>query len=122
MSRMIAVVATAIAFLVSTLLIAPATALAQEVDTGLQEIVVTAQKRSESLQTVPIAITAVSSAPLTQHGVTTRCDLPALVPNLNITSPEGNTDPEITIRGIGVASFNDNTETAVATYLDEFVL
>jgi len=106
-----------------TLLVAPVTARADEdSDTGLQEIVVTAQKRSESLQTVPIAVTAIGSDALTQKGVTSLFDLPALVPNLNITSPEGNMDPEITLRGIGSASFNDNTETAVASYLDEFVL
>ena len=88
----------------------------------LGDIVVTAQKRSQTLQSVPVAATAVTGEALTQKGVTTLIDLPAIAPSLNVTSAYGNTSPEMTLRGVGAASFDKNVETAVATYIDEVVL
>ena len=51
---------------------------------GLEEIVVTAQKRSESIQEVPIAITAYSEATLRAKGITDIHGLSALTPNVNL--------------------------------------
>jgi len=97
----------------------PATA---DSDAGLGDIVVTAQRRSESLQRVPLAATAISAVQLQQKGVTSLLDIPNVAPNLNIETPYGNVAPEITLRGVGSASFNENTETTVAIYLDDVVL
>jgi iron complex outermembrane recepter protein len=91
-------------------------------DDGLAEIVVTAQKRAENLQKVPIAVTAVSGDEIAQRGINTLFGLTALTPNLTIASTFGNTNPQITLRGIGSDSFNQTTESTVALYLDEFVL
>jgi iron complex outermembrane recepter protein len=90
--------------------------------TGLVEIVVTAQKRSENLQKVPIAVTAITSGEMAQKGVKSVLDLTTLTPNLQIATTFGNTNPQITLRGIGSVSFNQTTESTVAIYLDEFVL
>ena len=89
---------------------------------GMGDIIVTAQKRSQTLQSVPVAATAVTAEALQQKNVVSIVDLPKLAPSLNITTPYGAVGPEITMRGIGTASFNQNTETTVATYMDEFVL
>jgi iron complex outermembrane receptor protein len=53
---------------------------------GLEEIVVTAQRREESLQTVPVAVTAISSEALHQHQITDSQDLQRFVPSLKMTN------------------------------------
>jgi iron complex outermembrane receptor protein len=88
----------------------------------LEEVVVTAQKRVENLQNVPIAATVVSEESLTQKGLFNIGDLAPLVPNLNIFMGDGHGTPEFTLRGIGSASYQRNSSSTVAIYLDEFVL
>lgn len=88
----------------------------------LGDIVVTALKRAQSLQRVPVAATAVTDVMLQQKGVSTLVDVASVAPSLNVTTSYGNTAPEITLRGVGAASFDKNVETTVATYLDEIVL
>jgi len=97
-------------------------AAAGSTEEPLAEIVVTAQKRVQNLQDVPIAASVLSQDDLLQRGITDALDLGAVVPSLKIDTPYGNAYPKITLRGIGSASFNQNTESAVALYLDEFVL
>ncbi len=66
----------------------------------LDDIIVTARKRAESLQNVPAAISAIDSNQLRATHVSRVDDLNSLVPNLNITVRADNT-PDVTIRGIG---------------------
>ncbi len=89
---------------------------------GLGEIVVTAQRRRETLQRVPIAAVALTGDALLEKNVRDMTDLTIVSPSLKIDTPYGNTAPKITMRGVGSGSFNLNTETTVALYLDEFVL
>lgn len=111
-----------------TALLWAGTASAQEAaqppadDAGLGDIVVTAQRRSETLQNVPVAAVAVNGAALVQRGIRDMKDLGIISPSLKIDTPYGNTSPKITLRGIGSGSFNFNTETTVALYVDEFVM
>jgi iron complex outermembrane recepter protein len=73
----------------------------------LQDIVVTAQKRSERLQDVPIAITAVGRQAIEARQIESTVDLPAIAPGLNVRVTNGLFQP--TIRGIGTsASFTEN--------------
>lgn len=98
---------------------------AEEASTSQNEIpdiVVTAQRRQESLQKVPISAAVVSRDALQQRNVSDIRDIAPSVPNLKIDTPFGNTNPKITLRGIGSGSFNQNTESTVALYLDELVL
>jgi iron complex outermembrane receptor protein len=84
---------------------------------GNAEIVVTAQKRQESAQNVPIAITALSGDDLTSAGVTDTLDLKATVPSLNITTATGGIGlPRI--RGIGATGQGPGIENPVAVYVD----
>jgi iron complex outermembrane receptor protein len=63
------------------------------------EVIVTAQKRSESVQRVPLSITALDSTLLQQRGVAQVSDLRFSVPDMQVGKQVGNTD--ITMRGIG---------------------
>jgi iron complex outermembrane receptor protein len=93
-----------------------------ESDATLGYIVVTAQRRAQPLQSVPVAATALDSEAIQQKGVSSLLDVAKVAPSLAVATPYGNNGPEITMRGIGAGSFNKNTETTVATYLDETVL
>src|SRR5690349_24702514 len=58
-------------------------------EAALEEVVVTAERRSEKAQDVPIAITAISAADLESRGVRQAGDLTATVPNMLLNSPYG---------------------------------
>jgi iron complex outermembrane receptor protein len=83
---------------------------------GLAEIVVTAQRRSESLQDVPIAVTAVSGARLEAVGIQTVADLDELTPGLSTPDNNGYFQPHI--RGVGTTSEGAGIENPVALYVD----
>src|ERR1043166_9747842 len=88
------------------------------VGVGIEEIVGTAQKRSENIDDVPIAISAFDSEMLVDLGITDTRDLMRLVPGLNANESGRNTTL-FTLRGVG---FTDTTYTAtntVGTYIDE---
>ncbi len=84
-------------------------------DFALEEIVVTAQKRAQSLQDVPISVSAVGGEKLSEAGIENLQDLSAYVPNLKIV--EGGLVPQMFIRGIG-SSANQGFEQSVGTYSD----
>ena len=103
--------------LVTTTLLAVAPGLpAQQIG----EIVVTAQKREENLQDVPVSVTAFSAEAIRELNVVNSTDIAAHTPNLSIGTPvgEGN-NPSIVMRGIGLNDFNDNNESNVAMYIDD---
>jgi len=81
----------------------------------LEEVVVTAQKRVESLQDVPISITAVSGDTMAENGVFKIEDLQAFTPNLSMT--ETGVSTQIFVRGIGTGN-NAGFEQSVGTYVD----
>ncbi|RYY28387.1 MAG: TonB-dependent receptor [Sphingomonadales bacterium] len=90
---------------------------ADDTERGNAEIVVTAQKRAENVQDVPIAITALSSADLTSSGVAGVEDLKAAAPALNVTTAVGGFGlPRI--RGIGATGQGVGIENPVAVYVD----
>lgn len=94
---------------------APATAQPATANTArLEEIVVTAQKREQSLQDVPISITAVTQETLQANRITSVLDLGALVPNVTIRTTRGASGlPQITVRGIV-----NRSGSSVPMYLD----
>ncbi|MBV9914652.1 MAG: TonB-dependent receptor, partial [Sinobacteraceae bacterium] len=109
---------------VVTALATTATAYAQEAVEGLQEVVVTAQRRSESIQNVPITIQALTGDSLAQMSVTTFDDVIKLLPNVTF-SANGPGQGNIYMRGLSVgfagsqSSASINPFPNVATYLDE---
>ena len=82
----------------------------------IEEIVVTANKRAENLQDVPIAITAITSARLEAVGITNTADLAAVVPGLTLQNSQGGTQAHL--RGVGTSAVGPGTENSVATYVD----
>jgi iron complex outermembrane recepter protein len=87
---------------------------------GLEEIVVTAQRRVERLQDVPLAITALSSADLTDRGVRQAGDITASVPNMLVNSPYGpEAQPTFTLRGVTTQDYSQNQSSPIAMYVDE---
>ncbi len=90
----------------------------------LPQVVVTAQFRTESLQTTPLAITAVSGAELAQRSVTDVTGLNTLAPSVNISSTGAYGGHTIVayIRGVGAGSYNYNVEPGVGFYIDDVYL
>jgi iron complex outermembrane recepter protein len=87
---------------------------------GLGEIIVTATKRSENLQDVPVSISAIGAEQLQTRGVTTSNDLGQVVPNLQVSSQYGETSPNFSLRGVGVTNeFTANTASPIGVYVDE---
>lgn len=96
----------------------PQAAAAQEAaeDGGLQDIVVTAQKRTENLQTVPIAVSAVSSEQLQAAGIVSTTGLATVVSGFSVNNSVQNFSPHV--RGIGTTSIGPGIENPVALYVD----
>ncbi len=82
----------------------------------LDAITVTAQRRSENLQDVPIAVSAVSSAQLEASGITDLRDLSLLVPGLTFSNTQGNATPRL--RGVGSSAVGPGIEPEIAVYVD----
>jgi iron complex outermembrane recepter protein len=81
---------------------------------ALDEIVVTAQKRSESIQKVPLAVSAFSADQLQKSGVTDLSSLGAMAPDVNMGEQNGGA--RITIRGIGLQANGPGSEEAPVAY------
>jgi iron complex outermembrane recepter protein len=87
---------------------------------GLEEIIVTATKRNENLQDVPVAVSAISATALQNQGVFETSDLNHAAPNLQVSSPYGQQQPNFSLRGVGVGTeFNANAASPVGVYVDE---
>ena len=90
------------------------TAQAQEIE----EIVVTAQKRAENVQDIPISISALSGDALSQKNVSDTGDLVKVFPTLSV-KPQGTINNGLSIRGVGTQNFHVTAQPAVGQYLDE---
>ena len=95
-----------------------AAALAQSDALVLDEIVVTAQKRVESLNDVPIAVTALSGDGLERAQIRDVAELQQLAPSLVVNSTTGAATTILTIRGIGTAGNNTGLEQSVGVFID----
>ena len=85
---------------------------------ALEEIVVTATKREESLQDIPISVSAFSSDMIERLDFGLSYDIAAHVPNLQFMAESSPSTPFIFLRGIGNTSFFPNSINPVATYVD----
>ncbi|MBL4672197.1 MAG: TonB-dependent receptor [Arenicella sp.] len=89
----------------------------------LEELIVTAQKREQSLSDVNLSVTAFSGDDIDALGFSNSVDIAAQTPSLSIGTPvgEGN-NPSLVLRGVGINDFNDNNESTVSLYVDEVYL
>ncbi|HJW46860.1 MAG TPA: TonB-dependent receptor [Lysobacter sp.] len=97
---------------------APDAATKEEKATTLAELVVTAQKREEALQDVPISLTALPEQLLQDTGVRDIKDMQVLVPGLTVTSTQNEAITTARIRGIGTVGDNAGLESSVGVVID----
>src|SRR5512140_3548604 len=89
----------------------------------IETVVVTAEKRSEDIQAVPISIQAFTAKQINDLGIKASTDLSQFTPNLDIALPAGNgNQPIITIRGVGLNDYDTNNAGPNGIYLDEVYL
>jgi iron complex outermembrane recepter protein len=90
---------------------------------GLAEIVVTARRRAENLQDVPVAVTAISASVLQQQDVTSLADLNSFVPNFKISADRATSSTiNVYIRGVGQSDPLWGFEPGVGVYIDDVYL
>jgi iron complex outermembrane recepter protein len=85
---------------------------------ALTEIIVTAEKRSENIQDVPISVIALSAKQLKDAGVTDIKDMQVLTPGLTVTSTTNESSTTARIRGIGTVGDNPGLESSVGVVID----
>ncbi len=86
---------------------------------ALEEIVVTAQRRTERLQDVGIAVSAASGAVLRTRGVTSSSDIVRFMPGINVSGTFGGQGLQFSIRGVTQSDFDDAIEAPIAVYVDD---
>ncbi len=96
----------------------PATQAQAAQQTMVGEVIVTAQKRVQRLQDVPVVVTALNQQQLQDAGVRDIKDLTALTPGLTVTSTGSEASTTARIRGVGTVSDNIGLEDSVGVYID----
>src|SRR5271163_4034754 len=85
----------------------------------LQEIVVTAEKRTENLQEVPIAVTVVSGDQFTKANVSSFASLAGFAPSMTVTAGDQPANSAVIIRGVGTFAFSIAAEPSVLVVVDD---
>ncbi len=86
---------------------------------GVEDIVVTAQRRSQSMQNVGISITSVTGSQLREFHLTDSVDIAKIAPNVSVSTSNGGQSTQFTMRGITQSDYNDHVESAIAAYVDD---
>jgi outer membrane receptor protein involved in Fe transport len=95
-----------------------ANAQTQDTPTTVDDIIVTAQKREQSLQDVPIVVTSLNQEALENAGVRDIKDLQILTPGMTVTSTTTEASTTVRIRGIGTVGDNPGLESSVGVVID----
>ena len=85
---------------------------------GVTDIIVTARKRQESVQDVPVAVTAMNAEMIQNRDITSIEKIAAATPNLNVGRASNGSAAQITLRGIGSSSTSIGIEQSVAIVVD----
>jgi iron complex outermembrane receptor protein len=107
-------------FLTGSIAAAPGRAADETAATpaSLDEVIVTAEKRSQNIQDVPISVIALSSQQMQDSGVTDIKNLTVLTPGLTVTSTTDENSTTARIRGIGTVGDNPGLESSVGIVID----
>ena len=90
---------------------------------AIETVVVTAERRSEDIQAVPISIQAFTAKQITDLGIKSSIDISQFTPNVDIALVAGNgNQPIITIRGVGLNDYDTNNAGPNGVYLDDVYL
>jgi iron complex outermembrane recepter protein len=103
---------------VAALLAAPLV-LADESGDSLEEVIVTAQRRSQSVEEIGVAINVASGEQLQSLRIQQPLALSTISPSLSTMNATTDSTPLFLIRGVGLDDFNMNNSSGVGTYLDE---
>ena len=106
---------------VPTAVAPPARTRSDPTPPSVAEIVVTAQKREQSINQVPLSITAVTGDALLERGITSTADLSKVVPGF-VFAPSPFQEPVYVLRGVGLYDSGLGSSPAVTVYLDQFPL
>jgi iron complex outermembrane receptor protein len=98
--------------------VASAQSAEQDGPTTIDDIIVTAQKREQNLQDVPIVVTSLSAETLNDAGVRDIKDLQILTPGLTVTSTSSEASTTARIRGVGTVGDNPGLESSVGVVID----
>ena len=94
-------------------------AMQAETSAGLEEIVVTAQRREQSLQDVPVAVTAISAASLQTNRIVSVADLNGIAPNVSVRPAAGGTQiASFSVRGVNSYGVVPGSDKEVSINLD----
>jgi len=101
----------------------PQLAFAEEVDAAeapaaVEEITVFARRDAESLQNVPLTITAIGAATLAKYNVTKPADIVSRIPTLNVQIGGSGAGAQISLRGVGSSNISAAFDSAVALDFD----
>ncbi|GAA6154257.1 TonB-dependent receptor [Pseudoteredinibacter isoporae] len=102
---------------ISCAIIMGSSAFSNAQDFALEEVVVTAQKRSESVQSIGLTVSALTGDELKEANVDDITKIAANVPNVQVNHGFGPTN--FNIRGLGVNEFSSNLDSPIAVHLDE---
>ena len=91
-------------------------------ENAIEEVIVTAQKRAQSMQDVGIAVTAFTSDQIRDLRLSQAIDLASQTPGLEIKNSIGSSNPIITIRGVGLNDYHSNNNPSAAVHVDEVYL
>jgi iron complex outermembrane receptor protein len=100
---------------------AAASAAPAAAPSAVAEVVVTAQKRSQNVQDVPVAVSVVSAQVLGNNAIFNAEGLDQVVPSLTFKKGTTNANSTLSIRGIGTQSFASGAEPSVSTVVDGVV-
>jgi iron complex outermembrane receptor protein len=101
----------------------PLAAGAQAADDALPSIVVTARRRTENLQDVPLAVTAITAGTIQAQDITSLSDLNSFVPNMKIAQDRATSSTiNVYIRGVGQSDPLWGFEPGVGVYIDDVYL
>ncbi len=85
----------------------------------LEEVVVTAQRRTQSVQDIPVAVTSMSGEELDELGFESLNDIWSQVPNMQVSNPYGAVQPIFSIRGVSMSDYNSNQASPIGVYVDD---
>ena len=85
----------------------------------LEEVIVTAQKRAESSQDIPMALSAISAETIENLGITQTQDLTKLAPSLTLAVGNSKQNSSFSLRGVGTQVFSVGVEQSVAVIIDD---
>ena len=84
----------------------------------VEEVIITAQKREQNLQDVPLSVQALGADYLKQNSVASISDISNLTPGLSIGNTQLGANPEISVRGVSTLTISTGLDASTPTYLD----